>query len=331
MKTIFILFTVLLTILISGTFSTFIINNVFAQDISVNNDDSETSKKQKEIEQKKDEQQKRIEEKQKEIEQKKDELDTYRENLEKKQLEESKIIQKKIKEIKAQLQNKMERKISNDLEKPFQQYDEKLTEKSKEIQENLAKKLDLRTKNILENIDNGKYMGEKITQDNSNEKYELVFDSVDAYLISNKSNTSSLTGKMTFTTFDQNQSNLKLELDGCSITVDQIIYNCGFGKARTTFAGESKVGNSLVIIAFLEDDVLGEIHSTLKIFLNSDMPINAIEQSKVSILGPQSKISSMWFLNGTATMSKIIQTSENNLSANNSTMINEDEISLDVK
>ena len=43
--------------------------------------------------------------------------------------------------------------------------------------------------------------------------------------------------------------------------------------------------DSLVILAFLEDDVLEEVHSTLKILLNADIPISDIdESSQVSIL-----------------------------------------------
>jgi hypothetical protein len=146
-------------------------------------------------------------------------------------------------------------------------------------------------------------------------------------LINDKSQTSSLTGKMSFSTYDKSKSDLKLELDLCEITVDEIVYNCGFGKARTVSSGQSGAKDSLVIVAFLEDNVLEEVHTTMKIFLNADMPINKIEKSQVSILGPQSKISNLWFLNGTATLSKIVSTSEQTPTGTNSTITPDDETS----
>ena len=116
---------------------------------------------------------------------------------------------------------------------------------------------------------------------------------------------------MIFNTFDKSKSNLKLELEECSITVDDIPFNCGFGKARTTSSGDSGSKDSLVVIAFLEDDVLEEVHSTLKISLNADFPINEIiDSSQVSILTPQSKISGMWFLDGTGTLTKTVTTTD---------------------
>ena len=333
MKTNFVLVSILVTILIGGTFGLFLIDDAFAQNLYVSSNDSEAYKKQKELEQKKAEQQEKSEEKQKELEQKKDELEIHRKNLEAKQLKKSKEYEEKLKEIKEKSQKKIEKNITDDQEKFSQkskQLEEKSIKKSEEIQKKLmakSDKLDSRIKNILDKINNGKYMGEKTNSFTYTETYELVFDLVNASMINDKSQTSSLTGKMNFTTYDKSKSNLKLELDECEITVDKIIYNCGFGKARTVSSGESGAKDSLVIIAFLEDDVLEEVHTTLKIFLNADIPINKIEQSQVSILGPQSKISNMWFLNGTATLSKIVLTSEKTTTGNNSTIILEDGIS----
>jgi len=135
--------------------------------------------------------------------------------------------------------------------------------------------------------------------------YKLVFDSVSASAISNKSETSTMSGKMTFTTYDSSKSNLKLELKSCLISVDNIPYVCGYGKARTTSSGNSGASDSLVIIVFLEDDLVEKLHSTLKIFLDSDIIINQTEQSKVSVLGPYNKLSHLWFIDGTATLIKI--------------------------
>ena len=55
-------------------------------------------------------------------------------------------------------------------------------------------------------------------------------------------------------------------------------------KARAASSGDSGQKNSLVILAFLEDDVIEDVHSTLKIFLNSEIPISEISDSaQVSI------------------------------------------------
>jgi len=350
MKTNFVLVSTLVTILIGGTFGLLLIDDAFAQNLYVSSDDSEAYKKQKELEEKKAERQEKseekqkeleekkaereakAEEKQKELEEKKAELEIHRENLEVKQLKKLKEYEEKLKEIKEKSQYKIEKNISDNDEKlspKSKKLEEKLTKKSEEIQKKLtakSNKLDLRTKNIVDKINDGKYMGEKINSYDYAETYELVFDSVSTSTLNDKSQTSSLTGKMSFSTYDKSKSDLKLELDECEITVDDIVYNCGFGKARTVSSGPSGAKDSLVIVAFLEDDIL-EVHTTLKIFLNADIPINKIEQSQVSILGPQSKISNLWFLNGTATLIKIVPTLEQTTTGTNSTITLEDGIS----
>ena len=333
MKTNFILVSILMTILIGGAFGLLLVDYAFAQNLYVSTNDSEAYKKQKELESKQAERQQKAEEKQKELESKQAELETHRENLEAKQLKKSKEYEKKLKEIKEKSQNKIGKDIFDDNKKLSPQskkLEENLIKKSEEIQKKLAAKsdkLDLRTKNILDKINDGQYMGEKINSSTNTEKYELSFDLVDASPINDKLKTSSLTGKMSFNTYDKSKSDLKLELDECKIIVDEIVYNCGFGKARTMSSGPSGAKDSLVIVAFLEDDVLEEVHATLKIFLNADIPINKIEQSKVSILGPQSKVSNLWVLNGTATLSKIVSTSEQILTGTNSTIAHKNETS----
>ena len=171
--------------------------------------------------------------------------------------------------------------------------------------------MDFRTQKILDRINNGDYLGKKIGSSESIENFELVFDSVTATAISDKTKTSNFSGSMSFSTYDKGKSNLKLELQECQISVDDIPYNCGFGKARSISSGDSTSKNSLIILAFLEDDVIEEVHSTLKIFLDTDIPINEIDDStQVSILGPQSKISGMWILDGTGTLTKSVLVSD---------------------
>jgi len=328
-------------ILLGGSFGQFYINSALAQNETNNQFESSDDvkieqqenkeKKQKELEQKKIEQQENKEKKQKELEQKKIELQLHRKILEVKQIEQSKEYEEKFAEIKDKNQNNTNPQQSNATENfssKSAKLEEKLFKKSKEIRENLVlntTKLDSRTQNILEKVNNGSYFGEKITNSEYLETYELVFDSVQTSKISDKSQISSLSGKMNFVAYDKGNSSLKLELLECHIVVDQTPFNCGFGKARTVSSGQSSLKDSLVIIAFLEDDVQREIHTTMKIFLHSDTLIQDVETSQVSILGPQSQISHMWFLNGTATLSKIISSQEeiqieNNLT--NSTLDN---------
>jgi hypothetical protein len=331
----FISASILISILISGVFGLFIIDNAFAQNLYVSKDDSEAYQKQKELEQKKAERQQQAEEKQKELEQKKAELEIQRENFEAKQLKKLNEYKEKLNKIKEASQSRIEKNISDNsgnISNKSKKLEEKSTKKSEEIQQKLEAKsneLDLRTSHILDEINNGDYMGEKTTADDFTETYELVFDSITTTSLSNSSQTSSLTGKMIFNTFDKSKSDLKLELSECQITVDEIVFNCAFGKARTISSEQSNVKDSLVIMAFLEDDTLEEIHTTLKIFLNADIPINAIEKSQVSILEPQSMISNLWVINGTATLSKIVSTSESISSVNDLVNSSQNETSGD--
>ncbi len=191
--------------------------------------------------------------------------------------------------------------------------EEKFNKKSDEIRKKLLEKqekLDSRTKKILEKINDGDYLGDKIGTSNIIETYQLDFDSVTATGINDETQQPIVvTGSMTFNTFDKSESNLKLELEECQITVGVIPFNCGFGKART-ISGDSESNYSLVIIAFLEDD-LEEIHPTLKISLNANSPIGDIDgSSEVSIMGPQSQISNMWLLDGTGTLTRTVSTTD---------------------
>ncbi len=221
--------------------------------------------------------------------------------------------EEKLKEIKTKYQNKIESGFTGDVEKfsaKTAKLEDKIAKKFDEIRKKLLEKqekLDSRTQKILDKIDNGDYLGDKISSVNSFEIYKLTFDSVNITGIHDKTQLSTLDGFMIFNTFDKSESNLKLELEECSIAVDGIPFNCGFGKARTTSSGDSVLKYFLVVLAFLEDDVLEKVHSTLKISLNADSPISEItDLTQVSILSPQSKISGMWFLDGTGTLTKTV-------------------------
>ncbi|AJW70115.1 hypothetical protein [Nitrosopumilus adriaticus] len=276
--------------------------------------------KEQERKQKAEERQQKLDEKEQERKQKAEErqqkLDSDRKKLEERLSKKINKYEEKLREIKEKYQNRIESQFTGDAEKlsnDITKLEDKFTKKSEDIRKKLEAKqktLDSRTQKILDKINNGDYLGDKIGTSTTIESYSLVFDSVQATGIHNKTQFSTLEGFMTFNTFDKSKSNLKLELEDCKITVDDIPYNCGFGKARTT-SGNSEVKDSLVILAFLEDDVIEEVHSTLKISLNADFPIGDIDgSSQVSILGPQSKISGMWFLDGTGTLIRTVSLSD---------------------
>ena len=219
------------------------------------------------------------EEKLRKLEERKEKLESDRTKLEAKLLEKANKYEEKLREIKEKYQNKIESDFSGDVEKfsaatakledKLTKSEEKFAKKSEKIREKLlekSEKLDSRTQKILDKINEGNYLGEKIGSSTISETYELVFD-FDATKISDQTQTSPISGFMSFTTFDKSKSNLKLELQECRITVGDVPYNCGFGKARTSSSGNSGAKDSLVILAFLEDDLIGEVHSTLKNFL----------------------------------------------------------------
>ncbi|MCV0399760.1 MAG: hypothetical protein K5785_07180 [Nitrosarchaeum sp.] len=302
------------------------------------NSDEKRQEEKQDLEEKR----KELEEKRQELEEKREELESDREKMEEKLRERTQQYEEKLKAIKEKYHEKIDDLSSKSFELSIKSENiEELSERSEKIQERLEEKLDeldTRTQKILEQISDGEYMGEKIGSLETIDKYELVFDSVSAYAVSNKSSTSYMTGQMTFTTFDSSKSNLKLELESCLISVDDIPYVCGFGKARTVSSGDSGAKDSLVIIAFLEDNLAEEVHSTLKIFLDSEIPIRQIEESTVSILGPQSKLSHLRFLDGNATLSKITpddtsddidDTSEEDLDGNHFSITLEDGITTD--
>ena len=299
------------------------VDTAFAQD---SEDDDKKEKKA--------ENEKNTDEKKTDIEKKRKELELDREKLQKNLSEQTEKYEEKLREIKENYQKKIDVQHEKSLQSlKSKEMNGNLEEKSEKIQERLkakSEKLDSRTQRILEKIDNGDYMGEKLGSSKTTNTYELVFSSVSASAISNKSETSAMGGKMTFTTYDSSKSNLKLELESCSISVDDVPYVCGYGKARTASSEDSGTNNALVIIAFLEDDLAKELHSTLKIFLAADIPIAQIEQSEVSILGPQSKLSHLWFVNGNATLTKIVldTTDDVNNSLDNSD-ITDNEISAE--
>lgn len=239
----------------------------------------------------------------------KDKIEERKHRLEEKKKELQDKFNEKLQKLKDKYQDKLKELSSDESNsEKIKKLDERFHESSEKVLQRLeerSEKLNSRTQKLLEKINEGNYMGEKITLSDNPVKYELIFNSVSAYSVEDQIQTSTLIGGMNFTTFDSSKTNLKLELEECQILVGDIPYSCGFGKARTASFGKSGINDSLVIIAFLEDSLDNEVHTTLKIFLQSDISISQIEESEVEILGPQSKVAHLWFLNGTATLSKI--------------------------
>jgi len=259
---------------------TLFLENVYAQENSGKNTDSTNDK----IEEKK----QKLEENTNKLQEK---LDEKLQKLKEKHRD--KIKDLSLDESNSEKIKKLEEKFHENSEKILQRLQEK------------SEKLNSRTQKLLEKIDEGNYMGKKITLTDNPTKYELIFNSVSASSVGNEIHKSNLIGSMNFTTFDSSNTNLKLQLEECHILVGDIPYGCGFGKARTASFGNSGINDSLVIIAFLEDSLDNDVHTTLKIFLQSDVSISQIQDDDVEILGPQSKISHLWFLNGAATLTKI--------------------------
>ena len=303
----------LLSIILLGAIGSNTFLTVFADEETDRNQEKIKDEEKRAEEKRKDAEEKRkeLEEKRKELAKKRAELESKREKFEQKLNDRAEKYESKLEEIKEKYKEKIEEfeLKKSEFSLKSKEIEDEFQERSEKIQERLEEKfqkLDSRTQKILEKINDDEYMGEKIGSTVNTDKYKLVFDDVIASAVSDKSTTSNMTGNMVFTTFDSKKSNLKLELESCDIIVDEIPYVCGFGKARSVASGESGAKDSLVIIAFLEDNLAEEVHSTLKIFLNSDIPITQTDSTSVSILGPQSKLSHLWFLEGNATLNKIV-------------------------
>lgn len=268
---------------------------------------SEARQKIKDRIEKVEEDRKRQEEIINEIRQKVDEL---RSDIREKDVEKAKKI--------AQQQQEVRKKIMEQLSKD----DTIRLEGAEKIQERLVTKLEMlneKTTSILEKIEQGRYLGPKFGDSTvigagKGHSYLLSFIDVDAVPIAKINNTNKIFdtfyGNVTLETYDKKGDSVKFEITHCDIVVGEIPYGCGFGKARVVSLQENMQQNrtSIVLIAFLEDAVENQIHSTLKLFLQSDYSletINAGKESSVSVLGPQSVVSHQYFLNGTAKLQTI--------------------------
>lgn len=232
----------------------------------------------------------RDEKAQQKLEERKAKLEEKREKIKQKTIEKAQKVREKQEELRQKIQT-LENMPAQKAEKVKQRLYEKID------------KLNQKTASILEKVQEGKYLGKRLGN-NPSVDFTINFVDVQADAIGSDTATT-LEGNLNMTTFDVGKKNLKFEVTSCDIQVGDIEYMCGFGKARTISSGGDGSGDSLVIVAFLEDGILNQIHTTLKIFLESDQPIMKTSDNTVSILGPQSVVSHQWFLNGTAQLLKV--------------------------
>ena len=71
-------------------------------------------------------------------------------------------------------------------------------------------------------------MGVKTPAKDYTETFELIFDSVNASQISNQSQMSTMTGKMTFTLYDKSKSDLKFSKDASFYAIVGLILTIGY-------------------------------------------------------------------------------------------------------
>jgi len=180
----------------------------------------------------------------------------------------------------------------------------RLAEKSAQVQQRLAEKasqLEKREQALLGKLNEGSYHGPLLGGDPVTYQYIVSFNALDATAIGNSGDSETFAGDITLENVVSRGNNLKLKVTGCNLIGDLITYDCAFGKARAISSGPDGEKDSLVIIAFLEDDLQGR--STLKIVLDADVPIKELEESTTAlILSPQSRISHDWFIGGDATV-----------------------------
>ena len=182
----------------------------------------------------------------------------------------------------------------------------RLAEKQDQIQQRLAQKtaqLEKREQALLGKLNAGTYHGPLLGGDAITTQYIISFEALEATAIGNSGDVETFAGDITLENVVSRGNNLKLKVTGCNLIGENVTYNCAFGKARAISSGTGGEKDSMVIIAFLEDDFEGR--STLKIMLDANTPIKDIGDgiTEVNIKSPQSRIGHEWFVSGDATIS----------------------------
>ena len=180
----------------------------------------------------------------------------------------------------------------------------RLAEKLAQVQQKLLEKasqLGKREQALLGKLNEGSYHGPILGGDPVTNQYIVSFNALDA-TTRNPGHSETFAGDITLENVVTRGNNLKLKVTGCSLIGDLVTYDCAFGKARAISAGQPDEKNSLIIIAFLEDE--SGNHNTLKMFVDTGKPLRELGSGPVSvdIKKSQSGIGHDWFIGGDATI-----------------------------
>lgn len=237
---------------------------------------------------KKSEKDAKIEEKRRKLEEKRKEIALKFEEKNKEKLE-------KIDSAKNQAP-KMEEKIQEFEEKKMEIIEQQL-DKSEDIEE--------RTMQVLEKMDEGEYFGQLGIGLNQTKSYRLTFDNFEASKISNSTESYSLHGYVFLNSIEEIDSEVKYEVSDCYLEINGIAFKCVFGKARS-IAGIGEEKDSMILVAFLEDILTMELHTSLKMFLVSDNDLINVDSTSIEVIQSQSRIAPLWYINGTGTFMHIV-------------------------
>ena len=169
--------------------------------------------------------------------------------------------------------------------------------------ESKIQQLEQRLQNLVEKLESGEYYG-NINDQVAEPKSFLLAINGSASQISNSTNQLPLDGTISLSTQVIKDNVKKLKVDGGEIWIGDQVYDVVFGKARSSSSGPGGEKDSLVLIAQISTGIDDEIKTLkLSIDLSSVIDPQSIESLEVSVLSPQSKIASEWFLSGDGTLS----------------------------
>jgi len=218
----------------------------------------------------------------------------------------------KLAEKEARLEEKRKERLAKQ-EQRFAEREAKLAEREQmalERAEKLIQKLESRIQqleqrlqNLVEKLDSGEYYG-NISDKVAEPKSLILTINGSASQINNSTNQLPLDGTISLSTQVIKDNAKKLKVDGGEIWIGDKVYDVVFGKARSSSSGPGSEKDSLVLIAQTSTGIDDEIKTLkLSIDLSSAIDPQSIESLEVSVLSPQSKIASEWFLSGNGTLS----------------------------